>query len=73
MNGQLIVVDDLPAAFAAQVMASFERRPEELFGLAVSGGSTARVCYERLATESSDAIDWLSVNVYWADERCRWA
>lgn len=70
MNGQLIVVDDLPAAFAAQVMTSFERRSEELFGLAVSGDSTARACYERLATESSDAIDWLSVNVYWADERC---
>jgi 6-phosphogluconolactonase/glucosamine-6-phosphate isomerase/deaminase len=70
VNGQLIVVDDLPAAFAAQVMTSFERRSEELFGLAVSGGSTARACYQRLASESSDAIDWLSVNVYWADERC---
>ncbi|HLH46015.1 MAG TPA: 6-phosphogluconolactonase, partial [Acidimicrobiales bacterium] len=27
-------------------------------------------CYERLATDSEPAIDWLSVNVYWGDERC---
>ena len=70
MNGELIVVDDLPAAFAGRVMAAFAGRPEELFGLALSGGSTARPCYEQLATRSVDAIDWLSVNVYWGDERC---
>jgi 6-phosphogluconolactonase len=30
----------------------------------------ARPCYERLAAESTDEIDWLSVNIYWGDERC---
>jgi 6-phosphogluconolactonase len=70
VNGELIVVDDLPGAFAAHVMSAFEGRPEELFGLALSGGSTARPCYERLAADSVDVIDWLSVNVYWGDERC---
>ncbi len=70
VNGQLIVVDDLPGAFSAQVMAAFDRRPDDLFGLALCGGNTARACYERLATDSAAAIDWLSVNVYWADERC---
>jgi 6-phosphogluconolactonase len=70
VNGELIVVDDLAGAFAAQVMMAFERRPDELFALALSGGSTARPCYERLATESADVIDWLSVNIYWGDERC---
>lgn len=70
MNGELIVVDDLPGAFASHVIASYENRPEELFALALSGGDTARRCYERLAADSSDAIDWLSVNVYWGDERC---
>lgn len=70
MNGELIVVDDLPGAFASHVIASYENRPDELFALALSGGSTARDCYERLAADSADTIDWLSVNVYWGDERC---
>ena len=70
MNGELIVVDDLPGAFAAHVMSAYQRRPDELFGFALTGGSTARPCYERLATDSADVIDWLSVNIYWGDERC---
>jgi 6-phosphogluconolactonase len=70
VNGELIVVDDLPAAFAAHVISAFEGRPDELFGFALCGGSTARPCYEKLAAVSTDAIDWLSVNIYWSDERC---
>jgi 6-phosphogluconolactonase len=70
VNGELIVVDDLPGAFAAHLMDAYQRRPDELFGFALSGGSTARPCYERLAAESAEVIDWLSVNIYWGDERC---
>jgi 6-phosphogluconolactonase len=70
VNGELTVVDDLPGAFAARVMAAFADRPDELFRLALCGGSTARLCYECLAAKSVDVIDWLSVNVYWTDERC---
>jgi 6-phosphogluconolactonase len=66
----LIVVDDLPGAFAQHVIEAYESRPDELFNFALSGGSTARPCYERLAADSTDAIDWLSVNIYWGDERC---
>lgn len=70
MNGELIVVDDLPGTFAARVITAYQSRPDDLFSFALSGGSTARPCYERLAAESTDAVDWLSVNVYWGDERC---
>ena len=70
MNGDLIVVDDLPGAFASHVVAAYESRPEELFAMALSGGETARRCYERLAADGADSIDWLSVNFYWGDERC---
>ena len=70
MNGELLVVDDLPGTFASHVIAAYENRPDELFSMALSGGSTARPSYETLAAESTDAIDWLSVNVYWGDERC---
>lgn len=70
MHGDLIVVDDLPGAFASTVIRAYQERPDDLFSLALGGGSTAAPCYERLAAESMAAIDWLSVNVYWADERC---
>lgn len=70
MNGELRVVDDLPGAFAQVVIEAFANRPEELFYLALSGGQTARTCYQRLAEEATASVDWLSVNVYWGDERC---
>lgn len=70
MNGELLIVDDLPGAFASQVIAAYENRPDELFSMALTGGSTARPCYERLAADGGDVIDWLSVNIYWGDERC---
>lgn len=70
MNGELTVVSDVPGAFAEHVIAAYESRPDELFTFALSGGETARSCYERLAAESTDSIDWLSVNIYWGDERC---
>lgn len=70
VNGELHVVDDLPGEFAARVIAAYQSRPNELFSFALSGGSTARPCYERLAADSTDLIDWLSVNIYWGDERC---
>jgi 6-phosphogluconolactonase len=70
VNGELIVVDDLPGAFAQRVIEAFKTRQEEEFDLALSGGETARACYERLAEDGSQAIDWLAVNVFWGDERC---
>ena len=70
MNGEFKVVDDVPGAFAGEVISAFRSRPEEIFSLVLSGGHLARPCYERLATESTDSVDWLSVNVYWGDERC---
>jgi 6-phosphogluconolactonase len=70
VHGELIVVDDLPGAFAAHVIDAYRSRPDELFAFALSGGSTARPCYQRLAADSTDVIDWLSVNIYWGDERC---
>jgi 6-phosphogluconolactonase len=70
VNGELNVVDDLPGAFSELVIKAYRERADELFCLALSGGSTARPCYERLAADSESVMDWLSVNVYWGDERC---
>lgn len=70
MNGELRIVDDVPAAFAAVVVEAFESRASDLFAMALSGGETARRCYERLAREAGERIDWWQVEIYWGDERC---
>lgn len=67
--GELRVVDDVPSAFASCATEAFSNREQEGFSLVLSGGDTARRCYEQLAT-SSDAIDWWTVDIYWGDERC---
>lgn len=65
-----MVVDDLAGEFAERVIDAFRQRTDEDFSLALSGGQTARSCYERLAAESTGRIDWWLVEVYWGDERC---
>ncbi len=70
MNGELVVVDDVPGEFAERVIEAFHGRPGDSFSLALSGGETARRCYERLAADGSEQIDWWAVDVYWGDERC---
>lgn len=57
----LEVVDDVAAAFADLVVREQPR------SLAVSGGGTARACYEALAARSG--IDWSEVEVLVGDER----
>jgi 6-phosphogluconolactonase len=70
MNGSLIVVDDVAAEFAERVIEAFHSRPTDTFSLTLSGGETARHCYERLAADGGTQIDWWKVDVYWGDERC---
>ena len=70
MHGDLVVVDDVPGEFAERVIEAFHARPNDGFSLAVSGGDTARACYERLADDAGTQIDWWKVDVYWGDERC---
>jgi len=70
MNGELIVVDDVAGEFAERVIESFLARRGEDFSLALSGGQTARECYERLAEVGGEQIDWWQVDIYWGDERC---
>jgi len=70
MFGELVVVDDLAEAFGAHVVEAYEGRDDEDFAFAVSGGGTARQCYERLSDDAGDRIDWWNVDVFWGDERC---
>ena len=70
MFGELVVVDSVAAEFAERVIEAFLARPSEFFSLALSGGQTARTCYESLADAGGAQIDWWRVDVYWGDERC---
>jgi 6-phosphogluconolactonase len=74
-HGELHVVEDVASAFAqvvASEMASFTARAEgdaaARFRMGMSGGPTARLAYERLATMPD--LPWEQVEVYWSDERC---
>jgi len=53
-------VAHVPAAFAELVGT------ESLRSIALSGGDTARACYELLATAP---VDWFEIDVFWGDER----
>src|SRR5262249_13618315 len=60
VNGELRVVDHVPAAFARLV------GDEQPRSIALSGGETARASYELLAVAD---IAWGDVDVYFGDER----
>jgi len=68
--GTVDVVSDVAAAFAATVVTSYAARPGPRFTLVLSGGPTARRCYERLAQVGSGRVDWSLVDIYMGDERC---
>jgi 6-phosphogluconolactonase len=61
-------VPDVPAAFAETFAAAFEGRPGARFVALLSGGPTAKLCYEHLAAHR-DTIDWSLVDLYMGDER----
>jgi 6-phosphogluconolactonase len=60
IHGEVRVVDHVPRAFSALVV---DEAPKSL---ALSGGSTARECYELLGIAD---MDWSAVDVFFGDER----
>jgi 6-phosphogluconolactonase len=75
MSAVTIVTD--PAAlvavaadeFVASATAAVSQRGR--FIVALSGGSTPKPVYERLATpEYAGRVDWSATHVLWGDERC---
>lgn len=70
MNGELMITPDVPGTFLSLVLEAYGSRPRDQFAMALSGGETARACYERLARDGAESIDWWKVDVYWGDERC---
>src|SRR4051812_43447540 len=68
--GELVLCEDVPAAFAQRTVDAFRTRALDTFSIALSGGGTARECYECLADSAGSQIDWWKVDIYWGDERC---
>ncbi len=65
---QIVPVDNVPDAFTATVGDAFANRPGPRFTLVLSGGPTAKLCYEHLA-QAKGACDWSLVDIYMGDER----
>jgi 6-phosphogluconolactonase len=63
----LTPVDDVARAFTDAVLEAFAARPGPRFALVLSGGPTAKACYELLAT--AGGVDWSVVDVFVGDER----
>ncbi len=81
MNGRIERVPSVPDAFARLVAGRLAEPRDGGFSLFLSGGDTARACYERLAeftTGDGDGpgpagaprVDWTTVDIYLGDERC---
>lgn len=70
MHGEVRVVDDVAPTFCDVVAQAWHDRGARGFTIALSGGETARRCYETLADWPQSPIDWMSTEVYWGDERC---
>lgn len=57
--------------YAANLFAQMAEAAPERFSVALSGGSTPRALYERLAAvEMAERIPWRKVHLFWGDERC---
>lgn len=69
LQGEVRVVEDVATAFAATVVGQWAARPGPRFSLVLSGGPTARRCYERLAADGA-GVEWPAVDVLMGDERC---
>ncbi len=70
LHGELVVTEDVPEEFAEMFVTCFSSRPGDSFSVALSGGNTARTCYEQLASGAGSRVDWWKVDFYWGDERC---
>jgi 6-phosphogluconolactonase len=68
-NDKQELADRLASDF--QRMVEKSRNGRKGISVALSGGSTPRIFFERLALEPYlDRVPWSNVNLFWGDERC---
>ncbi len=57
------------AGFAADFAELVQANGRENFTVALSGGSTPRILFERWTRQFADRIDWSLIHFFWGDER----
>ncbi len=70
LPGEIQVVDDVAISFSQLIGKTFSEIKSPKISFALSGGATAKRCYEKLSLDWSWRIDWAKVDFYWGDERC---
>ncbi len=73
--GQLIKIvkskDELADFFASFLVKQINETPgDQYFSWVLSGGSTPKMIFEKIAICYKDLIDWKKVAIFWGDERC---
>lgn len=75
MNYNLHILNDASAVateianeiYKKALSANSENR---FLNIAVSGGSTPRLFFEKLATDFNEILPWKNLRIFWVDERC---
>lgn len=69
-----VIISGSPRKVAKAVAKAFIRMVQQSgqhrFDIALSGGSTPKKLFSRIAEKYRDAIDWSRIHFWWGDERC---
>lgn len=55
---------------AKYIAALLQNSGNQRFDIALSGGSTPQMLFERLVEKSIESNDWKRIHLWWGDERC---
>lgn len=61
---------DVSKSVARKIKKMILKSKQERFDIALSGGTTPRKLFKRLAKKYADDIPWDRVHFWWGDERC---
>lgn len=65
-------IDKLTSLLSAKLinLAKDSIQAGDAFNIALSGGSTPKVLFEKIVSNTEDPFFWEKVNFFWVDERC---
>jgi 6-phosphogluconolactonase len=73
-NNIEVKVTDSPKKLAKRVAKAIagmvHKTGKERIHIALSGGTTPRILFERLALKYGELIEWNKIHLWWGDERC---
>jgi len=64
-------VEELVEDFTSLLLLHISETPgDRTFSWVLSGGSTPKMMFRKIASEARDVVDWEKVKIFWGDERC---